>query len=184
MEPLQFINGKIREGFKIAKILILCFRFKPIIDLKNIFTMSSTDLDEYDIFMSYHPDILKQVENIHDRFLEDNNTFRIWLKVINSNEESNNDLIKIVKNATIFLCFVTEAYSQSERCRKEIELADKTHALIIFTMVEKVENENLGYIEAVLKKSRGKCLKCYDCKSNWWIEKFEDLKKLILEVKI
>ena len=135
--------------------------------------------------MSYHSNIFNQVENIHDKLLK-RYKFKIWPEVLSSNDKelSNNDLIKIIKNATIFLCFVTQAYCQSARCLKEIELADKTHARIIFVIVEKIENENLGNLEFVLKKAiRTNVFKCYDNESDWWIETFEHLKEMILEVK-
>ena len=92
----------------------------------------------------------------------------IWPEVFDSNEQSTNDLIKIIKNTTIFLCFVTQAYCSSEKCLKQVELADKTHAIIIFAIVENVEKENLGDLEAFLEKAkRTNILKCYDGESDW-----------------
>jgi hypothetical protein len=138
---------------------------------------------EYDIFMSYHPDISKQVENIQEKLIQ-RYKYRIWPEVFDSNEQSTNDLIlKIIKNTTIFLCFVTQGYCQSARCLKQVELADKTRAVIIFAVVENVEEKNLGDLEVYLKKSKRKnVFKCYDSESDWWVDKFEHLKELIYEV--
>jgi len=153
---------------------------------KDLNAETKKDPNEYDIFVSFHPNIFNQVENIHDKLLK-RYKFKIWPEVLSLNdiEPSNHDSIKIIKNATIFLCFVTQAYCFSERCLEEIELANKTHARIIFAIVEKIENENLGGLEVIINKAiRKNILKCYDSKSDWWIEKFEQLKELILQVKV
>ena len=153
-------------------------------DLIGLESKTKTEEHENDIFLSFHPDILKHVETIHEKLLK-RYKFKIWPRVINSNNSEQADLVKVVKNATIFLCFVTQKYCESAKCLKEIELAERTHATIIFAVVEKIENENLGSLEVFLKKAPiSNVLKCYNSEGDWWIDQFDHVKELILEVKI
>jgi len=97
----------------------------------------------YDIFMSYQWNSVKQVKSLQE-MLHKKCGYRIWRDETNlkNDEPVENQLTRNIKNSKVFLFCLTRKYYESRNCKRELKYAInvcKPSKPIVFLMLEELE---------------------------------------------
>ena len=81
-------------------------------------------MSEYDLFFSYQHDIQVMVKELLT-FLKKKYGWRIYLDILENRtgKPLANQLSCSIDNSSVFVCFITLKYSQSNNCKDEFEWA-------------------------------------------------------------
>ena len=136
--------------------------------------------EEFDVFISYQWDIGSQVESLHNKLVE--MKIKVWRDVANmrnSNSALTDQLAKAIKMSKIFLCCLTQKYSESKNCKLEINYANDLGKPMLVLAIERPNLDRLGGIGFIISSTVRK--NCYKHPETWFNDDFESIHKSIIE---
>lgn len=134
--------------------------------------------DQFDVFISYQWDIKSQVKPFHEKLGEQGiKAWRDDVELRTVNMALTDQLAKAIKKSKIFLFCFTQKYAESKNCNHELNYAYDLGKTIIPLAIDKPEQEKIDGIGLILASTLR--INCYRCKTTWFEEKFEDIKKSI-----
>ena len=97
--------------------------------------MASMNQLEYDIFLSYQWGHKDHVRKLYDKLKQSN--FTVWMDDKELEPSSlMAQLAKGIVNSRIFMCCVTQKYSESKNCKNEVSFATTKNKPMIVLMLE------------------------------------------------
>ena len=99
---------------------------------------------EYDIFLSYQWGHKDHVRKLYDKLKQSN--FTVWMDDKELEPSSlMAQLAKGIVNSRIFMCCVTQKYSESKNCKNEVSFATTKKKPMIILMFEHFDNIPEGF---------------------------------------
>ena len=99
---------------------------------------------KYDLFFSYNHDSTKEVKELYHKLKEHfGNSLRIWIDFEQwvAGVDSDELLMKGLKQSNCIICFITKKYSQSVVCKRELSFAlKKPHAILMLEHYNEIED--------------------------------------------
>jgi hypothetical protein len=148
--------------------------------------MASNNTNDFEVFVSYQWDsdahITSLLKNLADRY--------IFASRDKEQLKANNDglfkqLGEQIKKAKVFLCCLTDKYTKSANCLKELNFAAKIGKSIIYLMIDKMSVQQLE-TEVAFIMGNSVYVHCYKHPDTWFDLDIEEIYKNIkstLEVK-
>ena len=99
---------------------------------------------KFDLFFSYNHDSTKEVKELYQKLKEHfGNSLRIWIDFEQwvAGVDSDELLMKGLKQSNCIICFITKKYSQSVVCKRELSFAlEKPHAILMLEHYNEIED--------------------------------------------
>ena len=99
---------------------------------------------KYDLFFSYNHDSTREVKELYHKLKEHyGNSLRIWIDFEQwvAGVDSDELLMKGLKQSNCIICFITKKYSQSVVCKRELSFAlEKPHAILMLEHYNEIED--------------------------------------------
>lgn len=153
-------------------------------------------MTEFDAFLSYQWNSKPRINRLYE-YLTEKRGLKVWIDshemgttnltdeiakgslIISSNLtkeiriffKSCDLFIKGIKSSKIFVCSITQAYSDSENCRREVEFASTLKKPMVVLMLERLEIGDLGGLGFLINPFVR--INCYKYPERWMKKNFE-----------
>ena len=113
-------------------------------------------VSKFDIFFSYQADSKELVKLFYKKFMA-NFSYKIYFnELLDESDVKEDDLLdynekinEIINRSKCFLCFITQKYIQSERCKNEVFQAAKTKLHIFMLKLEAIELKSIDDLNTI-----------------------------------
>jgi hypothetical protein len=139
--------------------------------------MSTSSINQkFDIFISYQWNMKDKVKIFCDKLGKSIENLNIWRddgQLRSDNSTLPNQLAKAIRYSKIIVCFITKEYGLSKNCMKELNFADKLNKIIMFLLINKIEDVNSDEIQFIM--SNNLYINCYKDQEDWLDLTFDNI---------
>lgn len=141
--------------------------------------------NEYDVFISYQWDIKEYVVQLYKTLTMDYN-LKVWMDEFElGSSRLTSELARAISNSRVFLCCVTQKYSESRNCIHEINWAYNRRKKFIVLMFERLMMEDIpdvGFlIDPLVRHNIYKTPEIFEEWSGWAFEPIINAIRVIIE---